>query len=586
MEPQQLSLMLIRFIDPYAWFVISIFTFLLGLIGFSPLNYDHNKDRILKPHEAFLVYLRRVSLASIPVFGLALPLLAWFIYTSNSGLNILLSTKGFFNWYQSLLIRWVFPIGWLLVGFVLQFYLTRYIKPRLSKIKRELRVNQDTEKLSDIRDEKTRFATKTFVPEDYYKNNYIFFGLASGSNPIYINFKDYFESNVQILGPTRVGKGVLLGILIQQCIKYGITVIFIDPKGDEFIPHIMADAAKKAGRDFYHYNLNDSTEDENNPGEWAPFVGGSIRSRRARLLTACGLNDTGGESDFYKSRERKIADELLEKTGGRLPLMLEELEKNPEYEGKAERLQSMISQWAKIKSLSPRKNKGLSIEKSLLNNAVVYIKGSLDDEIVREANRILVMEIVQEVRRLKHKRKSHASLIIDEVRFLTSNPLVDSLATIANCAANIVLTYQVKSDVRNLTDKSLDAAAIERSIDTNCQLKFIYGSLDPETNEWAEMMSGNQLKLVTRAEHTKVGELGEETWEHTRTIGQEKEALITKNTMLSLESRVGVLFQPRKLAEIVYTSFVPTEKINDLSRTDVVKQPKIISEMELIEQDN
>ena len=56
--------------------------------------------------------------------------------------------------------------------------------------------------------------------------------------------------------------------------------------------------------------------------------------------------------------------------------------------------------------------------------------------------------------------------------------------------------------------------------------------------------------------------------------------------MLSLESRVGVLFQPRKLAEIVYTSFVPTEKINDLSRTDVVKQPKIISEMELIEQDN
>src|SRR5262249_20730971 len=156
-------------------------------------------------------------------------------------------------------------------------------------------------------------------------------------------------------------------------------------------------------------DLNDSTDDTNRPGEWAPFVGGDARSRRARLLTAFGLQDTGGESDFYKGRERKLLDRLLEKTQGRLPLLLEEFENNSKYQETGQRLYHAISQWTQIKSLCPKKGKGLSIEKSLLKNAVVYIKGSLDDDIIKEATRVLIMEIVQEIKRLHTHRKTHVS---------------------------------------------------------------------------------------------------------------------------------------------------------------------------------
>lgn len=578
------SIKFIEWVDPYAWFVASLMAFVLGLIGSSPLNYDHNPDRKLRLHEVIAVYTRRISLVGIPLVGFLYPLCAWFFYTTGKGLDLLTTFQTFFSWYKGELIFWLLPLGWVIVGFLIRFYLIRYLSPIISSVGRKLRVTQQTDKLSDIRDEKEKYMPKRFSPEQYFKPGYMFFGLNLLDTPEYLPREDWVEINMQILGPTRVGKGVELGNLIAQAILHEDTLFYIDPKGDKFAPHIMADYAKKTGRNFFYYDLNDPSEDQARPGEWAPFVGGDLRSKRARILTAFGLHDSGGESDFYKGRERKILDDLLEKTSGRLPLLIKEFEDNSEYQEQAQRLYNGISQWVQIKSLCPAKNRGLSVEKSLLNNAIVYVKGSLDDEIVKEATRVLVMEIVQEIKRLHSKRKTHVTLIVDEVRFLISNPLVDALATIAGYNANVVLAYQAKNDVKNLTDRTLNAESIAQSINTNCQLKLIYGSLDNDTNQWVEEMSGERLKLITRTEHTKVGELGAEVWEHTRTVGQEKEGLITENIMLSLKGTVGALLQPRQLAKVIFTSFVPTEKDNDFSRTDVVRASSADKKVEVIEE--
>jgi hypothetical protein len=567
---QAFSISFMQWIDPYAWFIVSLLTFILGIIGFSPLNYDHNLEKQIKPHEITLCFLRRCFFLGIPLLGFLLPLLAWFFYVAEQGLNNLNTYHAFWLWYKSKLLYWLYPVGWLIVAWIVRFYLVRHLRPAFSNFQRKLRINQKTDTLSDIREEKERYNTRDFIPEQFYQSGKLLIGMNILDKPEYINWDDWLETNMQILGPTRSGKGVVLGNLLAQAILFGNTVFFIDPKGDKFIPHIMADFAKKAGRNFYYYDLNDPTANDPRPGEWAPFTGGDLRSRRARILTAFGLQDTGGESDFYKGRERKLLDELLNKTGGRLSLLLAEFENNPHYQEIGQRLYNGISQWVQVKSLCPKKGRGLSVEKSLLNNAIVYIRGSLDDDVVKEATRMLVMEIVQEIKRLHPARKSHVTLAIDEVRFLVSNPLVDSLATIAGYNANVVIAYQAKNDVRNLTDRNLEPESIAQSINTNCQLKLIYGSLDPETNKWAAEMSGERLKLVTRTEHTKIGELGEEIWERTRTVGQEREELITENTMLSLEKCVGVLFQPRDLAKVIFTAFVPTELNNDLSKTDVV----------------
>lgn len=570
----------ISWIDPYAWFAVALATFVLSLIGASPLNYEHDEERKLRAHSAFLVHLRRVTLAAIPIFGFVMPLLAWFFYVSNRDLSLVETFSTFFSWYTSKSLYWLYPVLWWAVGFFVKTYMVRYWKPKLSDFKRKLRVNQTTESLSDIRDEKTRYAQKDFFPEDYYKPGYMVLGLNENGRAVEIPRSEWYETNAKIIGPTRKGKGVLLGCLIEQAILHGDVVFFFDDKGDEFIPHIMADRARKEGRSFFYCDLNDPDDEEDdnkNPGAWAPFIGGNLRSRRARILVAAGLNDTGNESDFYKQRERAILDKIFENAEGRIPLLLQEIEKNETYKENAQRLYNFLSEWVKVKSLCPKKNRGLSVEKCILNNAVVYVRGSLDDKIVRESVRIFVMEVVQEARRLKDKRQTHLSLFVDETRFVMSQSLADALATILNCRANIILAYQVKSDVKNLEDRTLDGRSIEHTVNTNCQITAIYGSSDPETNKWIEEMSGYRIKRVVQLEKTKVGALGEETWGDSRSISDEKEALITQNTMLTLNSRIAVLFRPAKLAEVVFTSFVPTTRENKFNKVNVVKSIKDIS---------
>jgi hypothetical protein len=571
---------LVAWIDPYLWFWLSGIAFLLGLINTHPL--DHDKDATFR--DVVLVYLRKVGLVFFPLLAIVFPLLAWMFYAGEAQLTWSATFSSFVTWYLTMKWRWLWIVGWYAVAFLIRFYVHRYLTPALSNMKRKLRVNQETEELSDIREEKDKYEPKLYHPEDYYRNGYVLLGLDGKNQPIYISLEDWWEIHMQIIGATRVGKGVLFGMLIDQAIMRGDTVFYIDPKGDKFIPHIMAERARRTGRKFYYCDLNDPTLDEPNPGEWAPFVGGDARSRRDRMIHAFGLADTGEQADFYKGVERKLLDSVLEKTNGRLNLMLKEFENDEYLKEHGKRLHSAIAQWAQIKSLCPKSKSGLSIEKCLLRNAVVYIKGSIHDEVVVNASRIFVMECIQEIRRLRNQRTTHVTLFLDELRFLISPPVVTALATIASENANVVIAYQSKNDVLNLNDKTLNAKSIEQSINTNCQLKLIYGSQDPETNKWASDMSGARLKMTTRLEHTKVGHLGEETWDKSRTVGMQEEAYITPNAMFSLKKRVGVLFQPRELAQIVYTSFVPVEKNYEFIQSDVFKNTIKESEKQEVEE--
>lgn len=548
--------MAIQWLDPYIWFVTSLAMFMLGLLGISPLNYDFKIDGKLHLQDIFIVYCRRFFLICIPLDIVIIPLVIWSYWATAANLSLQAGLIAGLVWYTQQLDYCWWPLGWWLVGWLLRIYCRRYLAPVISNLHRKLRITQNVDELSDIRHEKNRYAAKQFLPESYYCNQQMLFGLDENYQPVYITQADWQQMNLQVLGPTRSGKGVLLGNLVDQAILNDCTVFFIDPKGDKFVPKIMANRAKQVGKNFFYYDLSDTALAKKS-GAWSPFVGGELRARRARLLGACGLHDTGGDADFYKQKEKNLLDYLLQKTDGRLPLLIEEFKNNPQYQIQGQRIYNTLLQWSKLSSLCPPKNRGLSIEKSLLNNAIVYIKGALDDEIIREAMRILIMEIVQEIKRLALLRASHTTLFIDEVRFLISNPLVDALATIAAFNANIVLAYQAKNDVKNVVDKNLDGNAIAQSINMNCQLKFFYGSLDPETNRWVEAMSGQSIKTIMRLEQTNIGHFGEETWGKSRTMMAEKEACVTENALLSLPNRVGVLLQPGSLAKIVFTAFVP-----------------------------
>lgn len=563
----------INWLNDWMWWIFSAMLSTISLVGSSPL--EHQQEDTLG--QRLLVNLRLGLLYGMLIIMIVLPLLGYLFYNATSTPSIYFKT--YMMWYLQLAAHyWRLALIAIIVPLAIRFSYGRYIATRWSGFKHRCRALLSKESLSDIRDEKEKYSYKNFDPVTYYKHDSIFFGMSGDNQPIYIPLGDWLETNLQIIGPTRFGKGILMGCLIDQAILNGYCVFYIDPKGDKNLPHIMADRAMQQGRDFIYCDLNDGEV-----GGWHPFVGGDMRSRRARVLMACGLEDTGNESDFYKINERGVLDELMQNTSkinGLLQIF--RAKKTQHFQESAKRLYGKLVEWEKVKSLNP-KSEGLNIEKSMLSNAVVYIRGSLDDHVVKDATRVLIVEIMQEAKRLEKMRASHLTVVIDEIRFLMSNQIADASATITGTDTNLILAYQSKTDLRNVNDVNVDAKAAESSINTNCQLKFIYGTQDPETGKWAEEMSGTMQKLITRSETTEIGQFGEEYWQSQRTLSQAPEGYITLNTMLSLDKRAGVLYQPSKLPQIIFTCFVQTSRCHTFDKQHYIKSQKSLEEPSLHE---
>jgi hypothetical protein len=172
------------------------------------------------------------------------------------------------------------------------------------------------------------------------------------------------------------------------------------------------------------------------------------------------------------------------------------------------------------------------------------------------------MEVVQELMRLYSdgRRQDHLYFVIDEVRFMISDMLADALATVVGFDANIAIAYQSTLDIRNLKDQTLNAGAIEQSININCKTTLCYMAMDTETAQWASELSGTRLKSVTRMEGVKVLRHGGEIWDDKRMMNKVEECFIPANTFRMLPERTGVLFMPTELARVIYTCWVPVEK--------------------------
>lgn len=517
--------------------------FLAFLIGMTPIL----KDPALTFIELVGVYIRRgiVYLSALLVF---LPFLSLYIYDTSQAGKVGFSIQEFTTWFRALAIeKWHLLPPSVAIAAISRFVFVRYVTTFLSKLKRNWRFNQQTDKPSDIREENMGYLPKQFLPSDYYKPGFRLVGLDSSNMPCYIPEPLYRETHHQIIGPTRYGKGVLLGSLMDQAIRAGDQVIYIDPKDDSFAPYILFAAAKSAGKKFYYLALHDKK-----PGRWQPFSGGELRDGLARAFQAFELTLSGDPAtDYYKVQEQKTFEAAFAKTRS-LKGLYKELK---EYD--SSKIAASLKQWLSIDALNPPSGKGFSIEKALKEGAVIYVQGSLNDSIVKTATRAFLTEIITESMRLKAERPCHLSLYVDEVRFLISREIVNALATAAGFGINMTLAYQSLGDTLSPDDKSLDGRGLTQSININCQLKTIYGGFDPDTAKWVAESSGKISKEVTQLEKTEIRHAGAEIWEGGRSIGRQEEALITENIFYSLPPRVCIQFQPAQLAKVCFTSHVP-----------------------------
>ena len=564
------------------WCVLFFFGFLLTLAPWQ-LPTEHNSL------QSIAHFIRR-SIFYISFISIALLSFIYLLFDITFSKVIPDSNLFFLNWFLKSLnvFKW-YVLFSAISGLFLRFYYFRFFHPWVSSTLRDFRNKQSDESESDIRNERLKYNPKSFIPYKFYDKSFknIFLGLDSNNNPVYVPASTWLETNMMVTGPTRYGKGVVIGCLMDQAIIRGDQLIYIDPKNDKFAAKIMLQTCAKSNRPFYYVSLNDEAV-----GYWSPFEGGKRRDAYNRLISIFGMMENSGDADFYKAMEKKVFNRLIKLDD---PFDIESIYRkvkfhNENVQDDADRLlkiEAQLENWRQIESLNPPKNfTGFSLEKAMLENAVVYFQGSLNDEVAKTATKSFILEVIQESARLDLKRKSHLTFIIDEVRFLVSKTLADALATIVGFRVNIVTACQSINDLKTPDDINLDGEATYRSISTNSQLKLVYGGADSDTAEWVAKLSGTIVKQVTSMEKVTVKSAGAEEWDLGRTIKPLEEALITENVALTLPPRVCVVFRPFELATVTFTAPVPVEDMASLDKWLAIQSKNEKSSIDTIKLDS
>ena len=558
---------LLYFAYPWWSVLLAIAIGVLVVIAPVPLTLEH-KDMTMR--DWLMIQLRKAMLLLLFVTVLLFPAAALLKFG-------LFDTDPVERWtdYMTDILMTYWPVIALgvVLGCIFKFYEKRYVAPWISSYLRKIRTQQETEKPSDIRDEIGKYKAKNFNPQSYYEieKKLLFLGLNENNQPVHMPLEEYRKRNMMCVGPSQFGKGVLNGVVLDQLIAAGDIVWYFDPKPDLFVPYILKAAAEKYGRPFVYCDLNDGGH-----GKWSPFSGGTLREKRQRLINAFGLGDTGTDADFYKLNERSLLDSILEKTDGHLASMLDEAHRAGDD---SIRLRESLKEWAKIDTFHARRDgrSQFSVERSIENRAVVYIRGSQTDAVVKKAMRVMIVEALQTKARLQNEKKlppdCFATFAVDETRFVISDELASAAATCLSSQSKLIISAQTIRDFRNLEDKTLNAEAIESALFVNCQHKLYYCALDADTAEWVARSSGTGWNESLRSESTSVNKYGGETWGDARQIVQTESAYVTINKISSLPERVGVLFRPNTLAETIFTCWVAADKSADLYKAPKQKEP-------------
>ncbi len=561
---QQAVFKYMEWANPWWWVAWAGLLFLVGLISLAPWTLDKDADGL----DLIAHFLRRCIFWSGMGLAISAIFFVWFFDLSyrdimpNHFVKLLGWLGGSFKTYG-----WM-PILGFLAGFILRFAYFRYCHVWISKAMRKLRNNQVDEKESDIRDERLRFQAKDFLPAKYYDKEFknLFVGLDENNQPLTIPMGTWRETNMQIIGPTRYGKGVVAGGIMDQVVRSGDSLFYIDPKSDRWAPHVLLQACKDMGRPFVYLALHD-----NAIGFWSPFTGGNRRNAFTRLTNIFEMQEGGDAgTDFYKAQEKKLFNRIVTQDQS---LSLKDIyqtikgwnDRAKDDKDKALKIEAQLENWRQISALNPPSaDTAFSIEKALRDGAVVYVQGDLTDETVKKATKAFIMELIQECMRLKNERTRHVTIVVDEVRFLVSKILADALATVVGFNVNIVTMYQSILDLKTPDDVNLDGDAILQSVNVNSQLKLIYGGADSETAEWVAKMSGTITKKVTAMEKTNIRTAGAEEWDKGRTVKTLEEALITENMVLTFPPRVCALFRPRELPAVSHSAHVPVKDESQL----------------------
>ncbi|HRG63937.1 MAG TPA: type IV secretory system conjugative DNA transfer family protein [Burkholderiales bacterium] len=479
-------------------------------------------------------------------------------------------------------------------GIVFASYGARILKARFS-----LLLSRFTVKSSVRRGSKTdiRYMDKELpVIAEYNPLKYInlkkgvFVGLDESVKPIYLKDPDdWYKRHFLIVGASRSGKGVAMQSLGIQSLMLGETIVFLDPKGDKYLPHIFKSQCDELG---VNYSYIDLTQDMGQINLIADFT---ARDLKNCLVEAFSLREMGSESDVYRKNEQEFLENFAAfaceqnnssnfvTTGdkirtGKLSKSLASICQDYEIDRYADKFKSSVSDLNKlIKVVTINAASGKSLAQLLNGGGCVYIVGDLLDETIKKIQRFIFCRIVQLARGYANEvnsKEKNITVFADELVAHISRFVAESYTVSLGWNLKIVSAVQDLKLLRG-APADLDPEFLKGAVFGNSQNKLFYRADDIDTADFLSDMTGRiqieeEQKLVTR------NSLNSEQLDRQTRLIQSERNYFDRNMILNL-----------KQFEAVFCASLPYRKtIASLCKTSPIKVNGNVSGKILLSVDN
>jgi hypothetical protein len=390
-----------------------------------------------------------------------------------------------------------------------------------------------------------------FDPARYFRERRFFVGLDEDRHAVYLDPQTWRLSHVLLSGRTRAGKGVVAQTLLAQACMRGEFVVVLDPKGDEWLPHVLHAACEKCDAPYLFVDLRQPE----------PQIGLFSQARpdeiETMLIGGFSLAEKGEAADFYRLADRAAAREAAQAlAAGRTPArVLAEL-------GKVwvDSAAGFHASFVELVNTSSCSATDFDWEGWAHGGGCLYVVGDALQPALVRAQRMVALRLMLLAKKLQEEGRPMRTITLfaDEFKWHISRPFMAALGMAAGWGVHCVLAMQSLQDLSDVP-ADLDKDAVRGAVMENCAIQLSYAIKDPETAEWLARSTGTvQVDDEMRTVQRNVALA--ETVDPERRIRQAERYLIDENMFLMLPKGCAVLSVPGQLARFVFTSPLKVEK--------------------------
>ncbi|EPA1744202.1 TPA: type IV secretory system conjugative DNA transfer family protein [Escherichia coli] len=473
---------------------------------------------------------------------------------------------GSFQWLYKIrptsdntVLAWSVRIAFTVTGIIFHIMLRRIFTPELDKIKKRLvkKTTLERELRTDVRTVKSLLPeTLHYNPLDYIDlNKGIFTGMGRENEPMYLPLKDWQKQHADIIGTTGAGKGVAAGILLYQSILAGEGVFVMDPKDDEWAPHLYRKACEDAGKPFalidlrkQQYQLNlieDITPDE----------------LEELFVAGFSLAEKGQESDFYRIDDRKAARIAAQFVSDNPSTTIRDVYNGDYVQSIAEKIKAFFGKIEELALLNAINSpEGFSLKHIFDEGGCCYVVGSMRNSKIITAQRMLLVRLYQ----LAEKRDRVTdvprpiAVYLSELKYHLSRSALEGLGAARDKGVHIIMDHQSIADLKDCPADLIGDAVVGAVLE-NAKFKLVYRVMDPDTAEWVARMSGTIL-VDDELRKAKTDNMLTETIDSERTIRQAERFFIDSNMILNLPDFVSFIFTTKTLPSASLISPIKVRK--------------------------